>query len=108
MTRNFRHWAYLNDEGMKTWGDLFPDKIVPVLSMIPKVGLLGVNETPVRFYTILWDKLTEGQREGILLILSNKSGASKEMIRTELSLTGLPLRESLTSGSGTSDISLFI
>jgi len=30
----FRHWVHLNEEGMKLYGTIFPDGIVPVKVMV--------------------------------------------------------------------------
>jgi len=53
--RRFKHWAYLNEEGMEIFGDAFPDKTVPVLSMIPKYGPLGTPDaTPENYFIVQW------------------------------------------------------
>jgi len=107
--RKFKHWAYLNQEGMKIWGDIFPDKTVPVLSMIPQYGPLGSPDSPPqRYFLVQLDELTEDQLNAVLDILSEKFKAPQEDIRKEFMERGLPLRQSLTNGSGTNHPGLFI
>ena len=108
MTRRFKHWAYLNEDGMKLFGEVFPDKTVPVLSMICKTGSVGEPENIVDFFTVQWDELTEDQRDSILSILSKKFGVKKYEIKGQIEEIGLPLRKSLTNGSGTNHPGLFI
>lgn len=100
--RKFKHWAWLNPEGMEQFGDAFPDKRVPVLSMIPKYGPLGRSESPPEHYFIVqWDELEEEAKEIILDLLSEKFGATRGEIKGQVVEIGLPLRESLTNGAGT-------
>jgi len=108
MTRRFKHWAYLNDEGMELFGSVFPDKKVPVLSMIWKTGSVGHPENIVDFFTVQWDELTEDQRDSILSILSEKFSVDKSEIKKQVEEIGLPLRRSMTNGSGTNHPGLFI
>ena len=57
--RRFKHWAYLNPEGMEIWGHIFPDRTVPVLSMIWKTGEVGEPGNVIDFFTVQWDELTD-------------------------------------------------
>lgn len=106
--RRFKHWAHLNDEGMDLFGKVFPDKTVPVLSMIWKTGSVGNPENIEDYFTVQWDELTEGQRYLMLEILSNKFDVKKSDIKGQIEDIGLPLRRSLTKGSGTNHPGLFI
>ena len=106
--RKFKHWAYLNDEGMDLFGQVFPDNTVPVLSMIWKTGSLGDPENIEDYFTVQWDELTEEQRDLILEILSKKFCVNKNDIKGQIEKIGLPLRRSLTNGSGTNHPGLFI
>ena len=108
MSRKFRHWAYLNEEGMEFFGEVFPDKTVPVLSMIWKTGSLGTPDNTVDFFTIQWDELTDEQQDKLLEILSKKFRATKNMIKGQIDEIGLPLRRSMTNGSGTNHPGLFL
>ena len=100
--RRFKHWAYLNPEGMEIWGEVFPDRTVPVLSMIPQYGPLGSLDSPPEYYfKVEWDELTQDQEEEILALLASKFGVTNAEIKGQVAEIGLPLRESLTNGSGT-------
>lgn len=106
--KKFRHWAYLNPEGMEIWGEVFPDRTVPVLSMIPKYGPLGSPDAPPEHYFIVqWDELTEDQAEDLLELLAKKFGCTNAEIKGQVAEIGLPLRKSLTNGSGTNHPGFF-
>lgn len=104
--RRFSHWAYLNEEGMRLWGDVFPDGRVPLVSMIPQVASL--RDTPSRAYMVYIPELQEEQFEAILSKLQAKFNAPKEVIRKALLESGLPLRASLVSSSGTNHMGLLL
>lgn len=108
MPRRFRHWAYLNDEGVKEWGDVFPDQEVPVVSMIWTKGTLGEPGTVEDFFLIQWDELTPDQQKAILEKLALRFKVPEEVIKTDVEARGLPLRMSLTKGSGTNHPGLFV
>ena len=107
--RRFKHWAYLNEEGMKTWGGIYPDKTVPVLSMISQYGPLGSPDSPPQHYFLVKvEELTEDQLEATLDILTERFQAPREEMRKEIMDRGIPLRQSLTNGSGTNNPGLFL
>jgi len=104
--RKFKHWAYLNEEGMKVFGAVFPDKTVPVLSMICQVTALPIGDKEI--YMVYFDELTDEQIEKIINILVEKQGGPREDLEKQIKEYGLPLRRELTSGSGTNHIGLFL
>ena len=104
--RRFKHWAWLKDEGMKIFGSVFPDKKVPVLSMLPQWVKLPIGNKKI--YKVYFEELTEEQIEKIINILIEKQGGPKEDLEKQIKYYGLPLREELTSGSGTNHIGLFL
>lgn len=108
MPRRFKHWAYLNTEGMKIWSEVFPDRTVPVLSMVPMVGPLGTPDNIEEYFKVYWDELTEDQIEGIYEILCEKFKVRKYQITEQLRAFGMPLRKSLTNGSGTNHPGFFV
>ena len=109
MGRRFKHWAYLNEEGKKFFGEVYPDGIVPVLSMIPMYGPLGSPDSPSQQYFMVYlDELTEEQMEKTLDILTERFMAPREEMRKEFREHGLPLRKSLTNGSGTNHPGFFL
>ena len=104
--RKFKHWAYLNDEGKKEWGEIFPSGEVPVLSMMPQhLKLGGKIESAFLVYI---PELKDEQFEAIIDKISEKFDAPKALIRKDFLESGLPLRASLTSGSGTNHPGLFL
>ena len=108
MPRKFKHWAYLNPEGMEMWAQVFPDRKVPVLSMIPTIGPLGTPDNIEEYFKVYWDELTEVQIVEIYSILCKKFKAEKYQISEQLRAFGMPLRKCLTNGSGTNHPGLFI
>ena len=101
MARKFKHWAYLNEEGKKLYGEIYPDGEVPVLSMIPGWQKLeGISE-PQQCYMVYLDELTDEQFEKTVDIFHQKSGVPKDIIRKEIREIGLPLRVKYVSGAGT-------
>ena len=106
--RQYKHWANLNEEGKKLYGEIFPNGEVPVLSFVPQTAKLEGVEKPERVFIIYWDELTEEQKEMLLTRFSKRSGVSKEVIKAEIEKTGLPLREKYTAGSGTNHLGLLI
>jgi len=103
--RRFKHWAWLNEEGMKIFGDVFPDKKVPVLSMIPQWVYLPIGNKTI--YKVYFEEVTDEQIEKIINILVEKQGGPREDLEKQIKEYGLPLREELTSGSGTNHPGLF-
>ena len=103
----FHHWAHLNDEGKKIYGLVFPDGIVPVKVMLPNPAKLGGQ--PQRMFKVDLKQLSQEQLNQLLELMSLKFHAPKDAIRKQIEKDGfIPLRESLTSGSGTDQMGLFI
>lgn len=106
--RKWRHWAYLNEEGKKLWGDIFPDGVVPVKVMFAQNAILEGQKESMKVFLISHDELAPDQLDAILIKLSNKFSAPKEVIKKDIMKSGLPLRAELTSGSGTNQAGLFL
>lgn len=104
--RKFKHWIFLNEEGKKLYGKIFPDGEIPVLSMIPTLG--GIEGNAERLYLIYHEELSNEQIDQVLTLLSRKFGADKELIRHEMLKNRIPLREKYVSSSGTNHLGLFI
>jgi hypothetical protein len=106
MSRKFKHWVHLNDEGKKLYGEIFPNGEIPVLSMIPTVaGIAGQAE---RVFLIFHEELTEEQIDKVLTLLSEKFQAPKHVIKQEMLKNRIPLRAKYVSSSGTNHPGLFI
>jgi hypothetical protein len=106
--RKWHHWAYLNDEGKKLWGDVFPKGIVPVRVMFPRTATLEGQDKEMSVFMINHEELTPEQIDLILTKLSNKFHAPKDLIKKDMLKSGLPLRRELTNGSGTDQMGLFL
>ena len=89
-------WIKLNDEGMKIWGDIFPDGKVPVTSMQFQDMKLG----PARERAVLvaWKTLPEEKQNAILNKIHERTGGKVTDIQSNILEIGLPIRESLTTG----------
>lgn len=93
---------------MEIFGDAFPDKTVPVLSMIPKYGTLGAPDSPENYFMVQWDEVEKEAQEILLETLSERFGVTRDEIKGDIVEIGLPLRKSLTNGSGTNHPGFFI
>ena len=102
--RRFKHWAYLNEEGMKIFGAVFPDTMVPVLSFLWQVATLPIGDKEI--FMVSLDELTDEQMDLLFEILVEKFDAPREEIEKHIKEDGLPLRRELTKGSGTNHIGL--
>ena len=104
----WQHWAYLNDEGKRLWGDVFPNGIVPVMVMIPQSASLEGQDKIMSVFLINEKELTPEQIDLILTKLATKFNAPKEEIRKDMLKSHIPLRRELTNGSGTNQMGLFL
>jgi hypothetical protein len=100
-------WASLNDEGKKVWGDIFPDGKIPVNSMSFQETKLGPGKRE-RVVLVAWNLLSKEKKDAILAKISEKSGAPKDQILNDILRIGLPLRESLTTGTIAAELRWFI
>jgi hypothetical protein len=83
------------------WGDVFPKGTVPVVSMIPRKGCLGKADNIETYYLVQWDELSEDQKKETIKLVGKRLGARPAELKKQIAEFGLPLRASLTSGSGT-------
>ena len=108
MSRRFKSWAYLNDEGKKSFGEVFPDGEVPIVSMVPQRAYLGGGDIPYTIYLVRVSDLSPEQFGKLLDLLVEKFKAPKNVMEKEFRENGIPLREELTSGAGTNQMGLFL
>jgi predicted Fe-S protein YdhL (DUF1289 family) len=99
-------WAFLNDEGKKVWGDVFPDGKVPVASMAFQEAKVGPKIE--RVILVAWTMLSDKQKDAVLIKISARNGAPKEVILKDILKIGLPLRESYTTGTVAVELRFFI
>jgi len=70
------HWVYLNEEGKKLYGEVFPNGKLPVISMLPQWAKLGGTETPSQIYLVKVSELSSEQFSKIvdIVIIRTKLG----------------------------------
>lgn len=91
--------AILNDEGMKLFGEIFPDKRIPVLHPLSdEAELEGVGEKQIYLVNIaLLRRVDETTYQKLIRKLSEKFKAPIEAMDAEFNEHGLPLRAELVS-----------
>jgi len=102
------HWVYLNEEGKKLYGGIFPEGQLPVISMIPQLAKLGDLEKVSQVYLIRVGDLTSEQFTKIVDLVVKNLGGSRADIERDFKEHNIPLRAELTSGSGTDNIGFFL
>jgi hypothetical protein len=85
--------AFLNQEGKKIWGDIFPDGRIPVLSPQRHHADLGGKRTFC--YMVAWDDLTPCQRGQIINKLADLFHGTTQDVENRILKDGLPLRADL-------------
>lgn len=115
MTRKFRYWTHLNDEGKQIFGDIFPDGIVPIKEVLmPSKANLSDQEgniihKNIDVYRIDWGELIEEQRKACVHIIAKNNNVDDAIVYADVSKQGfIPLRAKFTSGAGTNNIGLFL
>jgi len=109
MSNKYAFWAILNKRGLELWGEVFPDGVVPVKSMIPRTGFLGDANKVEQFYMVDWGELTKDQQDVSIKKICDKLGGRPVDVKKQIAKDqGLPLRVNLTNGSGTSRPQLFL
>ena len=104
--RRFRFWVYLNAESMKLFGDVFPDGVVPVVSMIPGTAFFGGQEE--KMYLVFHEEMSEDQISRLVSLLAAKFGAPEADVKAQMLRDRIPLREMFTDGAGTDGLPLFV
>ena|SRR3990167_287833 len=94
-------FAYLNEEGKKELGHIFPDSI-PVFCMISENAILEGTEQVVQVYRIDLARLTEEQRKMCFDYVAQKRQGNRIQVEHELTKLGfIPLQSKWVSGAGT-------
>ena len=104
--RRFRFWAFLNRDGKKVYGDVFPDGLVPVVSMIPGIAVIGGQEEKV--YLVFHEEMSEDQISGLVKKLAKFFRAPEAEVRAQMLKDRIPLREKYTDGAATDGLPLFV
>ena len=109
MTPDYQDWCYLNEEGMTTYGDIFPDQQVPIISLFPILFEHPQLDEPKKAYLLRGSDLTEEQIEKLIEKSSQKfKDVNKEEMRSDILTNRVPVREELTSGAGTKRIFMYM
>ena len=104
--RRFRFWAYLNAEGMKLFGEVFPEGWVPVVSMVPLRAECGDSVEMV--YLVFHEEMSKKQVDGWLRLLAERFGASVADVRAQMLRDRIALRAKYVDGAGTDGLPLLI
>lgn len=109
MSKNYQDWCYLNEEGIKEHGDVFPDRQVPIISMIPIMFTHPKLENPEKAYLLRGTDLTEDQLDRLIEKVSkNFDEPNKDEIRKYILDNQVPIREKITSGAGTKRVFMYL
>ncbi len=109
MSPNYQDWCYLNEEGMTTYGGIFPDRQVPIVSLVPILFEHPQLEEPKRAYLLRGSELTEEQIEKLIEKSSQKfEDINKQEMKSDILNNKVPVREELTSGAGTKRIFMYM
>jgi len=107
--RRFKHWAYLNEEGLRRYGDIF-GKEVPIVSMVPTT--CRIEGKPEQCYMIYHEELTEEQLKKFLAEIAERFHVSPDEVKKHISSghfeDRIPLRERFTNGAGCNHPGLFL
>ncbi len=108
--KEYDSWAHLNDDGMEKLGDVFPDKIIPILSIIHLNFEHPDFEETQSAYLISGPDLTEDQLNKLVEKTTLKFGdeEKKEEIKKIILDNQLPIRTCLVSGAGTKNVHMFL
>lgn len=105
-----KNWVHLSEEGKKELGHIFGDKLVPTINvLVPSGATLEGQKGVVRVWKIDISKLTGEQFERCLDYIYKKRNGDKEVIRRDLTEMGfIPLQDRYVSGSGTTQVGMFL
>ena len=106
----YASWAHLNDDGVKELGDIFPEKTVPIQSIISITFTHHTLNKPETAYLIRGKDLTEKQLEALIKKTASKfNDENKEdEIKKVILENQMPIRCCLTSGAGTKNVHMFL
>src|SRR3990167_7586255 len=94
-------FAYLNEEGKKELGHIFPDSI-PIFCMLSENAALEGKEQIVDIYRIDFARLTEEQIKMCFDYVAQKRQGDRIQVEDELTKMGfIPLQAKWVSGTGT-------
>jgi len=95
----YTFWVHLNAEGKKIYGGIFPDLIIPTMTMVPVLG--DIEGRPTRIYIIDYKAIPEKQLNKLISFLAENFKAPEEAIKKQMNTIGIPIRANLVSSAGT-------
>ena len=106
----YSSWADLNEDGIKELGDIFPEKVVPIVSIIQIKFTHPTLNTPETAYILSGKDLTETQLGKLIDKTAKKFNdeSKKTEIKEYILQNQMPIRTCLTSGAGTKNIGQFV
>ena len=104
--RRFWHKVFLNDEGKNLFGEVFPDRLVPVVSMIPRSAFFGGQDE--KMYLVFHEEMSEEQIRKLVELLAAKFGATEVDVKVQMLKYRIPLRARYTDGAASNVLPMFI
>jgi len=108
--KDYGTWAHLNEEGMKELGDIFPEKTIPIVSLIQIKFTHPTLNTPETAYILQGRDLTETELEKLIDKTAKKFNdeSKRDEIKDCILKNQIPVRTCLTSGAGTKNVHLYM
>ena len=108
LKQKYKNYGVLNADGKKQFGEIFPDGIVPLASIIPEEGTLEGGEGTHKVFRVVNDLLTEDQLNHLIKRISDRSGMHLDMVQDCVIKDGfIPMSSRWICGSGTDQLRMF-
>lgn len=102
-------FGFLNEEGKRLWGSVYPDGKVPLVSIIQELAELDGLSGKRAVYRVPLDSLSSKQFGSIVEVIATKNQVSLGLVRSDLESMGfVPIRAELVSGVGTTNLRMFL
>ena len=98
-------FVWLNEEGKKVWGDVFPGSKIPVTSLDFRKADLGGQEEVVM---VAWHALSKDVKTKVAKKIADAINVPIENVLNEIEKVGLPLRKKYTTGIIAAELRFFI
>ena len=106
-----RDWAYLNEEGITQFGEIFPNHKVPIISILPISFEHPDFEDPQTAYILNGKELAEETIQKLIMRLAekfNETPTEYPALKQEILENRIPVRVKITSGVGTSRPQMYV
>jgi len=109
LKQKYVFWGHLSKFGKKEIGHIFPDRVVPLKTILMERATLEGKKTVHGIYKVDVNLLTETQYNLILEHLHNRSGFSIEGMKQDFKKDGfIPMTSKYISASGTNRLYMFL